>query len=324
MTLTGTPFILTAFAVAAAATGLLAWAWRRLRGRLMPVRVLGILVCEALLLVAVAAEVNQAGDFYPSWAALEGSSTTAQLPRAPAVHLSRWLAGQAAAGSRDGLVFTWHTAGLPDWRLAGPPVVYLPPESFQDPSLAVPVVVVVQPPGAPTPTDALHRLGVPACVVFLRTTRDVKVSAVSAGLPEQLTGDLPVLGHGWAVVGVGSAMPVAVDLLRADTLRFQPLALLPSPGAAVDPTLLRTARVDAGTETHTAVDLTDALIWAAQHTPAALAPPLTLTPLPMPSTTVPPGPHPTSSRTQPSSTPPASKSPSPQSKPPRNTWHPTV
>jgi len=275
----------------AAAIAILALLWGRLRGPLIGVRVVGILVSEALLLALVGLTVNRAGDFYPSWASLLGEATPVELPTTGAVHLSPQLAAQAATGQRDGLVFRWNPAGQAGWRLAEPPTVYLPPASFRGSNLNVPVIVVVLSPTAKIPTDAeltaLARVdGVPACLVLLHESRSTHLRMLAEGLAAQLPANLPVLGHGWAAVGAGSAAPAALALWQADSATFAALALLPGPGAPIDAATVRQARAATWSRLwigHPHDDLAAALRWSGQHVPPPLSPPSTLTALPAPS-----------------------------------------
>jgi len=267
--------LITAVAVttAAALVGLVLL-WRRLRGPLLPVRVLGILLAEMLLLVSLGLTINRAGDFYPSWASLLGEATPVQLPTTAAVRLSPQLAAQAATGRENGLVVPWHPAGEGDWHLAGSPVAYLPPESFRDTGVAVPVIVVAS--ASPIPADraipALAPTGHPAALLFVRISRATSLPALAAGLAAELPTAFPVQRHGWALVGSG---PAAVGLWQAGEQRFTALALLSGAGSgAAGPTGVRPAPLWLG---H---DLADAIRWAATQLPAPVGPPVALTPLP--------------------------------------------
>jgi hypothetical protein len=291
--LTGLRLLAAAAAGTAAALVVLALLWRRLRCPLIGVRVVGILLCETLLLVTVALTVNRAGDFYPSWVSLVGETTPVRLPTTQAIRLSPQLAAQAPAGRQDGLVFRWHPAGESSWRLAEPPVAYLPPWSFRGQDVAVPVVVIVLAPTAKIPADGeisgLARAdGVAACLLFLHESRSTRPPVLAEGLAKELPASLPVLGHGWAAVGVGPAASVALTVWQADSARFTALALLPTPGGSVDAATYQRGQAEAGSGLwigNAGDDVAVALRWAGQHIPPPLSPPLALTPLPAPSTT---------------------------------------
>ncbi|MCP2329154.1 hypothetical protein HDA40_007661 [Hamadaea flava] len=279
MGLTSLTLLAVAFVATAAALAGLVLLWRRLRGPLVVLRVAGIVVAETLLLASIGLTVNRAGDFYPSWASLRGETTPIQQSTTQAVRLSPELAAQAASGRQNGLVFPWHPAGERAWRLAGSPVAYLPPESFQEDGLAVPVIVVES--TAAVPTDAAipglaRAAGEPVALVFVRLGPKTPIPVLAIGLGRDLPATLPVLGHGWALVGSGSA---ALSLWQAGQQRFVALALTPQPDQAT----VHRAQSAVRTRLWTGPDLTGALRWAGTQTPPPLRPPVALTPLPAPS-----------------------------------------
>jgi hypothetical protein len=225
--------------------------WKRMRRWWLPARIIGLLLCETLVLTSVALEVNRVGDFYPSWSALLGGAQTRDLAHAPNANLNAWLQGKAAEGIRSGLVFTWKTFGEASWKLAEAPIVYLPPAYFRRPDAVVPVIVAIAPVGAGAKQGAwddrtvkslITNAPVPSCVVFLRTAKDAKVVGPLADkLPARLQADLRVTPHGWVVIGAGTATSVAFDLLRSDSAQFNALALV-SQAAPLDARLVTDAR----------------------------------------------------------------------------------
>ncbi|NUR72183.1 MAG: hypothetical protein HOU81_15325 [Hamadaea sp.] len=277
--------ILVALGTVAVLAGLVLL-WRRLRGPLLPVRIVGILLAESLLLVAVGLTINRAGDFYPNWASLLGETTPVRLPATESVHLTPQLAAQASAGRENGLVFPWHPAGERDWRLAGSPVAYLPPESFQPAGAAVPAIVVVSTaplPAANAVSELAKLVGEPVAVVFVRLAKTTAIPVLATGLARELPASLPVLGHGWVLAGSG---PAALSLWQAAQQRFVALALTsPTDGVTV-----HKARFAVRTRLWVGPDLSSALRWAGTQTPPPLAPPVALTPL-SPSPTARPGVH---------------------------------
>jgi hypothetical protein len=289
-----------AIATVLACTALIVF-WRRLgRGGWPLVRMVGILLSEGLLIFTVALQVNRADDFYPSWSALLGGVQSRDLPRASAVSLSGWLAGQAAEGARTGLAFTWRSSDAA-WRLPQPPTMYLPPAYFRQPGLVLPVVVVVAPPTVTAaqgawddPAALAHAASVNACLILVRADPHLNVPSLAATLPQRLLADVRVAPHGWGVTAIGAAIPSGLDLLRLGSDRFGPLALVPSATTAVSPLWIRTARAEAGAllaPSHmpggagrrgVATGLVAALRWVGSHLPPALAPPLALPSYPVP------------------------------------------
>lgn len=304
--LTSLPLLLITCCVAIGVLAALIVGWRRLRGWWLPVRIAGILLCEVLLLLSVALEVNRSGDFYPSWSALLGGAQSRDLPHAPAANLAPWLSGKAKQGAENGLVFTWKPTDAKSWQLGEAPIVYLPPTYFRSSTLSLPVIVALAPSGARATqgawddrtVDTLARAAaVPSILVFLRTGRHLQPDRLAAGLPARLAADLRVAPHGWGLVGIGTAVPAALQLFRNDPARFGPLALVPST-APLSAKLLREARDAAGPQLLVAArgsvqpaplasdrrhgnpplrepaGLTTVLRWAYGQLPPALAPPI--------------------------------------------------
>jgi hypothetical protein len=279
--------------------------WRRLRRWWIPMRVVLILLGEALLLFSVALEVNRVGDFYPSWSALMGHANATHLPDEADARLGDWIQAKASQGTTNGVIFSWRPPGLESWHLGAAPVAYLPAAYFHSPSLQLPVIVVLAPTGSDPSTGAWDDAGVdrlikaaniPACVVFLRTGKGLDLANLADSLPTALTADLPVMRHRWALVGVGPAAATAVALHSADTTRFGPLALVPVGEALpvqlvreastlsggellVTPVVARTGPTADGRPTHKVLvqpSLVGALRWAYPLLPPALEPPQVL------------------------------------------------
>lgn len=318
--LTGLPLLLISCGVAIGALAALIAGWRRLRAWWLPVRIAGILLCEVLLLLSVALEVNRSGDFYPSWSALLGGAQSRDLPHAPAANLAPWLSRKAKQGAENGLVFTWKPTDAKSWQLGEAPIVYLPSTYFRRPALSLPVIVALAPSGARATqgawddrtVDTLARAaGVPSVLVFLRTGRHLRPDRLAAGLPARLAADLRVAPHGWGLVGIGTGVPTALQLFRSDPVRFGPLALVSSTAPPLSAKLLREARDAAGPQLLVAArgsvepapptsdrrhgnpplrepaGLTTVLRWAYGQLPPALAPPIVADVAPIASTTRP-------------------------------------
>src|SRR5258705_313842 len=140
MELTSLGLLATAGAATVAAIVGLAFAWRHLTRYLLPVRVVGILICETLLMLAVALVINRVGDFYPNWAVLTAPPFDVAAPTATTAGLRPQLQAMAPSGGRDGLVFRWPDTGHPG-DPNPEPIVWLPPAFFRQPDVIRPVVI---------------------------------------------------------------------------------------------------------------------------------------------------------------------------------------
>lgn len=257
MELTGLPLLILVWMGALGATVALVRFWRRLSGRLVAVRAIGILLCEALLLFAVGAAVNRDGQFYPSWSALVGGGAVGNQSARRAANLTPWLQTRAAEGRRDGLIFPWQPTDEPAWRLDQPPTIYLPPAYFRDADVNLPVVLALAPPGLgsdaggwddPGLQSLAHRSDPSAVVVFLRVGTGARLDRLAAQLPDQLAADLRATGHGWAVIGVGTDAKAALALAAADPTRYGPVALVDGGSYRLGPDLLDAARRSVGSQ----------------------------------------------------------------------------
>jgi hypothetical protein len=257
MELTSLFLLVIVWCVAVGAVAALVVYWRRLRGRLLPVRVVAMLLCEILLIFGVALVVNRSGDFYPTWSALVGSSSTKDQSTDRRANLAPWLQSKAAEGARNGLAFPWRPDGVADWGLDRPPTIFLPTAYFRGPALSLPVIVMMAPPGVGTAHGgwedqkiaAFGRAsGVPAVMLFLRAGSRVRVHRLTADLPVRLAADLRVAQHGWAMIAVGAAVPDGLDVFDRDPDRFGPLALLPAGSTPLAEHLVQRAQRAAGTQ----------------------------------------------------------------------------
>lgn len=264
---------LAGVATTAAIAGL-ALVWKRFDGRLRPLRFLGVLVCEALLMVTVGLVVNRVGDFYPSWTALTMPGNGAAfrpLPPPPPSHPGAWLSAHPAAVGKaeQGLGFDWAADSRTAWGLEAAPTVHLPEAATQEADIEVPLTVVLLPPKSAVPAIP-HDLN--SAVVVLRLGAQPRIAALAAGLPAELSAQLPVLPHGWAVVGVGAAATAAVAL--AGVPEFRAVALLPGT-TPLAPKLVAQANSEVQLVTvlrDSATDTGSALAWADQSAPASVVP----------------------------------------------------
>lgn len=261
MSLTGFPLLAAvacALLLAVAGTG---YGWRRTGRERFLIRPAGVLLIEALVLLVVGLAVNRSERFYPSWAALTRPHEQVTAGETGPGRLDRVLRRRAGADPAAGVTLTWRPAGWRHWRLAGPPVLVVPPGYLRHPDWRYPAIVLADQPAAARPADPY------AVLVYLRTAGPPTADMLAARLPRALAADLRVTAHGWALVlpaGPGRAVPLA------DPARFRAVVLLASaPGTArpelpmgTDATVIPAAP---GTATRAA------LRWADQRIPAPLA-----------------------------------------------------
>jgi len=252
MGLTSGTLLATAGIVCAAGLTALVLLWRRWGGRLVVLRAVGILACELLIVVTVGLAINRWGQFYPTWSSLRDnpSSATEPVVQRP----DPGLTAAAPHGAEVGYLLSWPATPT---GLTGPPLVWLPPAYFRDPTDALPVVVVVAGPadGAWSGNDVpVGDRPAGGCVVFARVSAQ-PVSGLLT-LAAELVRDLHVTTHGWGVVGIGTAAPTAHRLATADPVRFGAVAEVATPGGRAD--------------------LAGALDLMLSESPPALAPPLVL------------------------------------------------
>ncbi|MFG1604933.1 hypothetical protein [Actinoplanes sp. NPDC049265] len=248
MALTGTPLILLAAAGTVAVLAATVLLWSR-GGRLRyPLRPLGILLTEALLLVTAGLVANRHEQFYPSWAALAASADPPPTVTRPAA--GGWDGWLVARGPGP---FAWPDPAWPARRLGRAPQVVPPDGYLTHPSLRYPVIVVLGPPPARPPAAR------DSVVVYLPATGPEAVDAVATALPH----DLRVSGHGWALVAPAASAALAERVLTAAPGRFVAVAEVGRGPAC---------RVAAGIATsRRRFTAREALAWAAGQTPAPLA-----------------------------------------------------
>jgi hypothetical protein len=277
MGLTSITLLLLAAAVAAGATTALCVFWNRLADRRRPVRVVGILLSEALLLFTFGLLVNRIGGFYPSWAALTMATPAIQPAPAAPPPQPAWLSAYRAAQSQAerGRAFAWQSGSRTAWGLSAAPMVWLPTDTLPSATdahvserVAVPVTVVLLPKDAAAPS--IPHTGTSA-VVVLRLADPPRPAALAAGLAVHMSTELPVESHSWTAIGVGPACAAAVALLTDEPNAFHDLALVPGP-VVLAPRLVQRARSEAQEMVVARTGLGAALAWADRMAPADLAP----------------------------------------------------
>jgi lysyl-tRNA synthetase class 2 len=216
MALTGLTLIaLTMLATAAAVAGtILLWSrfgqWRLLS------RTVGVLLCEALVVLSVGLIANRHEQFYPSWQALAGNTGT-KSTTAP-----------RKAGRLDGLFgpgrskLAWRPPGSAAWHLTSSAEVAVPPGYRAHPSF--PALLALG--GRPPASGLVSVVAYPA----VRTS-----AAALADLPALLGVDLRVTGHGWALVASSAQAGLAARLVQDDPGRFAALAVVGKPPAGFRP-----------------------------------------------------------------------------------------
>jgi lysyl-tRNA synthetase class 2 len=182
VSLTGLPLLLLSACATVLVTAATIRLWRRRRPA---VRIAGVLLIEALVVLTAGLEVNRNEQFYPSWQALAGRTGTGTVT------------GTVHAGVLDAHLppgpFRWRPSILSSWRLAGTPVVSLPVDYRERTGVTFPVVLVLGATAPHTP-DAITVRIVPTA----RTT-----AAGLRTLPGALRHDLRASPIGWDVVGGG-------------------------------------------------------------------------------------------------------------------------
>ncbi|GIE76493.1 hypothetical protein Aph02nite_24430 [Actinoplanes philippinensis] len=269
MSLTGIPLILVVVLGVAVGAAVTVLAWRReWRPRLL-VRPAGILLTEALLLVAVGLIVNRSELFYSSWGdLLQQTDTPAAMPVVRAGALDDWLRSRAAGDH----TFAWRPAGWDGWGLAAAPTVVVPPGYLEHPDRRYSVVVVVGDGWTGPPVGADQTV-----VVVARTTAATTAATLTAAIPAQLSHDLRVTARHWALVSPASAIGLA-GRAAAAAGQYPAIAVVrdgPPPAGSRRPVtatpVTDVAAVPVGVTVGHSDGLAAAVAWAALQTPPPLA-----------------------------------------------------
>jgi hypothetical protein len=213
--LTGLPLITLVGISALVAVAATARGWR-----FFPVRVLGLLAVEILVVAGLALVVNRFGSFYPSWQSLGGVSDVA-------------VASSVAPGSLDsaldgGGAVPWTPPEAGGWHLATAPRLVVPPDYAGHPDRTFPVLVVLTSassvraaPGvlvvvlAPTPATTAASLG----TVSDSLRRDARAAGALVVLADQPWTGLAATWPGHPTVATGfdqavNALPVPLAAPR--------------------------------------------------------------------------------------------------------------
>ncbi|KAA2254116.1 hypothetical protein F0L68_31415 [Solihabitans fulvus] len=253
MSPTAIPTLLIAFAlvVAAGLGAALVWDAGGARWRTVLVRVVALLLCEALALAAVGLVANRAYGIYPTWRSMVAGAADSSVTTHTAGELAGWLDARAADGQHAGLVFDWQPPGG-GWGLPRPPRISVPPEYFTDRDACLPVAVVLADRTATAgqggwndvgdeAARAIARNGDPAVVVLLRLPdRPGAVDRqLGVDLPDALRRDLRVCANRWAALGVGSAAEPALDLVAAHGDQYAAAAVVAGRDNPTNPVLAK-------------------------------------------------------------------------------------
>ncbi|MFG3685070.1 hypothetical protein [Micromonospora sp. NPDC047740] len=310
MALTGISLLVLAGLAAVGAAAATVVGWRRFGRLRIPVRVVGVLLTQALVLLAVGLAVNRSAQFYTNWddlltQAIAGGRHNASTPG----QLDQWVRQHDHSDSAQPFAFEWRPDGWADWHLAAPPTVTVPADYLRNPGWRYPAVLVLSSAGdgwgnaaATGLARSAQTAAGPAVLIFAHTTPAASVPALAMTLPAQLSRDLRVTGHSWALVSSAGQEPLARQVVLAAPGRYPALAVVPvgagrgRPAGAAAPkglpvgvtvavlgTPARTATggpavvPHAGSTRPSSLDaLRAALIWAIRQLPAPLPEPAPL------------------------------------------------
>ncbi|KUL28555.1 hypothetical protein [Actinoplanes awajinensis] len=130
MSLVGIPLILLTALLAVVAVVATVRGWR-----LLPVRIVGLIAVEVLVVACLGLIANRSESFYPSWQALGGDTGAAVVTPTTAGRLDAAL---HAAGAID-----WSPPEAARWQTAVPPVLIVPPDYAEPAGRSFPVLVAL-------------------------------------------------------------------------------------------------------------------------------------------------------------------------------------
>jgi hypothetical protein len=171
------------------------WFWRIARGR-TAVRITGLILIEALVVLCAGLVANRADSFFPTWQALTGDSDGDPAPQAVRQAPGK-LDSKLAAASGAGLA--WTPAGYTTWHLAAPPVLIAPAGYRKRTDHTFPVIVVIAAEGQKSSIRAAAA-SVPDVLTLVVTPGPATTVADLAALPGRLAHDARAMSDGWAVV----------------------------------------------------------------------------------------------------------------------------
>ncbi|MFI1990592.1 hypothetical protein [Actinoplanes sp. NPDC020271] len=206
MRLTGLPLILLAGTLTIAAVVATVRWWRHL-----PIRIVGLILLEVLVVAETGLIVNREARFYPSWKAL-GGTPDISVVTAP-------TAGRLDDSLTAGATIPWNPAGSEGWHLTATPAVVVPPDYLEYPDRTFPVVIVLT--GvAPKPTEGVLS-------VVLAPSGQTSAESLAA-VPAELGRDFRAADTFAVVAGPGETWPGRRALGSFDEAARQ----LPAPLAA--------------------------------------------------------------------------------------------
>jgi hypothetical protein len=209
--------------------------WSRFgRWRLLT-RTVGVVLAEALVVLAIGLVANRSEGFYPSWQALLGDTGTASSTATVA-------AGRLDASLANGQSsLPWKPAALPSWHLAGTPTVLLPSDYRGRPSTTYPVVLVLAGSAAEAVTAASGRAEGVVTVVATPTAATTVAALGEIGVA--LGEDVRVTRYGWGLVASTRSAALAAGLVDAVPGRFAGEALIGSGMRPHGPAAFATVRI---------------------------------------------------------------------------------
>jgi len=244
MSLTGFPLILFGGFCALAAVAATVLLWNRFGRVRYVLRATGMLLAEVLLLLTFGLVVNRSEQFYPTWATLLDTKTTGETVfkgsndstyRSGPGDLDHQLAVRAGGRIGASQSFPWQSADWRGWGLAAAPTVITPPGYLKHPAWSYSAVVVIGegPAGWTTAeeTAAVQRTtatGLSAVVVFATTTAATTAPTLARALPDQLSRDLRVTSHRWAIIASAADSALARNAVVAATARYPSIVVLPA------------------------------------------------------------------------------------------------
>jgi len=193
MRLTSLWLILPTGGLAVLAVAGTVWFWRIARWR-PAVRITGLILVEALVVLCAGLVANRADNFFPTWQALAGDS---ELPPQIVRQAPGKLDSKLAAASTAGLA--WTPAGYTTWHLAAPPVL-IPPAGYRKRTdHTFPVIVVIAADG-PKSSIRAAAASVPDVLTLVVTPGPATTVSDLSALPGRLAHDARAMSDGWAVV----------------------------------------------------------------------------------------------------------------------------
>ncbi|HEX7746720.1 MAG TPA: hypothetical protein VF462_15840, partial [Micromonosporaceae bacterium] len=142
--LTGIPLLVLVGLAAAGAVAATLAGWRRFGPFRIPVRVVGVLLIQALVLSTVGLAVNRSEQFYSSWDDLLQRDTTGARHRASGPgRLDQWVGQHDGGAGAQPFAFPWRPNGWAAWHLAVPPTVTVPADYLRHRDWRYPAVLVL-------------------------------------------------------------------------------------------------------------------------------------------------------------------------------------